>query len=137
MKCQRIQQKLSRYFDRGDALPVKLREHLQHCPECHEFWDHLAALASSLKELKPVTAPGDITVRVMAGIRSSRAARPMILRPAWVVGMATVLAVVVGFWLGKQWQTPATAETQAPTMVEAFTENSPGSLWSFESSNTQ
>jgi predicted anti-sigma-YlaC factor YlaD len=135
MKCLRIQKKLSRYFDREEPLNPILNQHIQVCPECRRFWDDLSLLEKSLAELKPLKVPGDITIRVMAAIRQPRTTHPFILRPAWAIGMVTVLALVVGFWVGKQWQTPVAIETETATMVEMFSENSPGSLWTFESTN--
>jgi predicted anti-sigma-YlaC factor YlaD len=135
MKCLKIQKKLSRYFDHEEPLSPPLNQHIQHCPECRSFWEDLSVLEKSLSALKSLEAPGDITVRVLAAIRKPRTARPFILRPAWAIGMVTVLALVVGFLVGRQWQTTSTVTTDTPTMVEMFSENSPGSLWTFESSN--
>ena len=135
MKCLRIQKKLSRYFDLGEPLNPILSQHIRQCPECRRFWDDLSVLEKSLSELKPLEIPGDITVRVMAAIRQPRHARPFILRPAWVIGTVTVLALVVGFLVGRQWQATTTIASETPTMVEMFSENSPGALWTFESMN--
>jgi predicted anti-sigma-YlaC factor YlaD len=132
MNCRKAQKKLSKYFDRGLEPDRRLTEHINHCPNCEQFWHDLSILKTALSDLPSPQAPGDLLVRVKAAIRKSQPARPLVLRPVLAGAMAMVLALVIGYYAGTRSEVISTPQEDTITIADAFTEYSPGSLWDFE-----
>jgi anti-sigma factor RsiW len=73
--CGEVQFKFTEYLDgqlNGREMQL-VAAHLEDCPDCEREWDSLRQTQASLAALGPVSAPGDLLLRVRVAVSQERA----------------------------------------------------------------
>jgi predicted anti-sigma-YlaC factor YlaD len=128
MNCQDFAAEMERFVDlHPDRLPESFRRHLEECPSCREEWQEAARLREDLASLR-VELSAETMERLRSVIRGkireasvTPSRRPLPIgwlvaprpRLRWALAVAGVLALGLGVWEFRSWETQATARRES------------------------
>ena len=128
-KCRVYQQWVSEALNGTlpPALRQKLEAHLRACGDCRSFQRELRQLLEVIHRLPPVEPPADLPQRIVARAwRERPPSRSLIPFPVhvgaqrWMAFGAALVALLVGFWLGRTvWHPPSPSSAVAPSVTVA------------------
>ncbi|WP_146009534.1 hypothetical protein [Deinococcus planocerae] len=95
--CAEVREALEAHILRREPLPVEVAAHLEGCPDCARELALLRSVELALLEEVPGQAPPPgVRAAILSRARQTRRReRPPVLRPAWGLGLAAALTVLL------------------------------------------
>jgi hypothetical protein len=97
MNCREIQKRLA---EAGQAAPgdLRVKEHLEKCPDCQGVLKGIEAVDRALIDLEGVTPPKNVVERTLAAVDQRKVKPRSSLRLALAIASPVVLVLVVGIF---------------------------------------
>jgi anti-sigma factor RsiW len=147
MKCLEVQKRLKAFLD-SELNPkdeMRIRQHLDSCPQCAQEREELSKTWDLLSELPAIESPGDLFPRILQKIETEETkgflrnflGRLIILPTYALAGLALIVGLFLGGTMGKYLYSntfvPApemeiNGEGEEPFYQEIFADLSPRSL---------
>ncbi len=113
MKCEEVQEALLQ-AQPAEARPW-VREHLAHCPECHDLARLWQLLGEASQPVPPTNLSNDFRARLAQELGTTPRPR---LRPAWWISLASAALLILGLGIALGRQVRQDPSHAAPGMAE-------------------